>query len=308
MKTYLILALMLIWIPVGPAAGDTSDPKAPEKNFIKLKPTVVNNRDEDKSSIGLEFDADYTRSFQSARIGTLPTSTELQLKAEGLFVADEDLNPRSLRAEAFGKKTITFFRPELSEPGPNEDEVIITRKRWYGGRLDGGLSIGYETDQPGDHQNITAGIEAGYVFTEHRGLKGFIPSVIVGYDWVEVTRSELQETLTDDEKDSYRRLRLLGQWKFGIGALLPQALQPLELHIDARYYKDYGRAGEIERVDQDEARYISGALNYVFGKPILFHMITAVYLQVSDGRIPPAINDDRVWQLGIVLWGAKTGN
>jgi len=74
------------------------------------------------------------------------------------------------------------------------------------------------------------------------------------------------------------------------------------LHVDARYYKDFGRSENVKTADLEESKYFATALNYSFKEPYFYDILSGVYLKVSDGRIPPIEENSTQVYAGIIVW------
>ncbi|MBT1070615.1 hypothetical protein [Pelotalea chapellei] len=222
------------------------------------------------------------------------------VSTKGAMAVDPDLNTTPLTADAGLTTSINLYRPSKVIPGEQPGEFRTLEEGFNYGRLSLSLLGGYETDQRLDNRNFTGGVELGYVLTENQRFKAIVPSIFIGYDFVRVDHSRLQRSLGVNDEDS-GRLRLFGSWKFPVGQWLPGPFDPLNAHLDIRYYLSSGTPDVIRALDKDDALYIAGALSYSFEKPLL-GFVNAAFIRVAEGRIPPVINDVTTVTVGLTVW------
>lgn len=223
------------------------------------------------------------------------------VKMNGMLVTDSDLNQRPIRTEARIAGSINLSRPKKTKRGDQEGEDEIIKKGFCFGRINTGLNVGHETDQEFSNQNYTVGAELTYVYTKHESWKALIPSFSAVYEQVGSYKSDILDDIGIGN-DDYQRFRIESSWKVLLDDYLPESCNPLELHVDARYYKDFGRPDIIKTADLDESKYFAVYLNYIFEEPYFYNMLSGVYLKVSDGRIPPIEENSTQVYAGIILW------
>ena len=293
-------AILLLW--VNGLCAETSD-KCPGKPEFKakLKPSLING-EEDNYGGALDMELSVHYSLWCGTETQYKKKLFSEVELNGILVTDTDLNQRPIRTEVRIAGSINLSRPKIVGRGDREGEIVVTQKGFYLGRINGGLNIGHETDQEFNNQNYTVGAELTYVFTKHEGWKALIPSFSAAYEEVDSYESDILENI-GVEDDHYERFRIEGSWKFLLGDYLPESFEPLTLHVDARYYKDFGRSDAFEATDLDESKYGAVSLDYTFEEPYFYEMLSGVYLKVSDGRIPPIEENSTQVYAGIILWG-----
>ncbi len=250
----------------------------------------------------LGYDVSLTYDIWSAPTNTsFRKSFSARIASEGTVAEDADLNTKPLKADAKVTTAINLYKaPKITlgaEPG--QYETVSDGSNF--GRADVSAMAAYETDQEFDNRNITLGAELGYVLPENVNAKGLLPSVFLGYDFVMVDESEIQDDLGVDN-DSALRFRAFASWKVPIGQWLPKSLDPLNGHVDLRYYHSSRLPDALEAVDQDEATYAAGALSYSFGDDPLWGIVNAAFVRLVDGRIPPNTKDETTITAGLVVW------
>ncbi|MBM9616477.1 hypothetical protein JWJ90_19610 [Desulfobulbus rhabdoformis] len=218
----------------------------------------------------------------------------------GTLAGDADLNNEPLLANARISTFINLYRPAIVSLGDKPGEYRTEKEGFNWGHLSFSLLAGYETDQALENRNLTGGAEVGYVLTENQGFKALVPSIFVGYDFVFNDHSDLEQTLGGE--DDSRRVRLFASWKLPVGQWLSDSLDGLNAHVDLRYYKSDGLSQAYRDADKDEAVYTAGSLSYSFGDEPLWGVVNAVYVRLTDGRIPPVTNDDTTVMVGLTVW------
>lgn len=288
------LALLVMAVTAGAASGGDA-----LKFKHKLSPGVLTAHGD--WTVSLDYDLGL-----STELWTQPTAASFRknvtahVATKGALAVDPDLNTTPLVADAGVTTSINLYRPSKVVPGEKPGDYQTVQEGFNCGRLSLGILGGYETDQRLDNRNFTGGVELGYVLTENRGVKALVPSVFVGYDFVVVDHSELQQALGDD--DETRRLRVFSSWKLPVGQWLSGPFDPLNAHFDVRYYLSDGTSSTVRALDKDDALYVAGALSYSFGENPLWGFVNSAHVKVANGRIPPVTDDATTVTVGLTLW------
>ncbi|OEU65195.1 MAG: hypothetical protein BBJ57_05785 [Desulfobacterales bacterium PC51MH44] len=226
---------------------------------------------------------------------------DLRLASEGSVATDADLNTKPLKADARLAFAVNLYKATRTIPGDTPKSSTVISKGFDLGRADFSIVGGYETDQRLDNRNFTAGGELACVQTRHDGLRGFIPSIFLGYDLIRVDTSQIQKDLGVDDRNA-ERFRAFAKWKLKIGGWISETLDPLDLHIDLRYYKTESLPDALNNADQDEATYAAGTLKYSFTGKEPWGIINAVFVRIDDGRIPPTTEDGSTITFGVTMF------
>ncbi len=226
---------------------------------------------------------------------------DLRLASEGAVATDADFNTKPLKADGRLSAAVNLYKATRTVPGDKPKSKKVISRGFDLGRADLSFIGGYETDQKLDNRNFTFGGEFACVQTAHGGLRGFIPSIFVGYDLIRVDESQVQKDLGVDDKNA-ERFRAFAKWKLEIGEWITDFLDPLELHIDLRYYKTESLPDELNNADQDEATYAAATLAYSFTGKEPWKIINAVFIRFDDGRIPPAIDNGSTITFGLTMF------
>ena len=226
---------------------------------------------------------------------------DVRVTSEGSVATDADLNTKPLKADARVTFAINLYKATRTIPGDTPKSSIVISRGFDLGRADFSLVGGYETDQRLDNRNFTAGGELACVQTRHNGLRGFIPSVFLGYDLIRVDASRVQNDFGVDEK-STERFRAFAKWKLKLGGWISESLDPLDLHLDVRYYRTRDLPGALDDADLDDARYAAATLRYSFTGKEPWGIINAVFVRIDAGRIPPAADDGSTITFGVTMF------
>lgn len=156
-------------------------------------------------------------------LNLFPTSSYQQadVSLKGTLATDENLNKDQIEAKASLGVLWVPGEPGVDPVVKGSDPDADSRQaKWFGyiGSFSFDGNAAYETDQSFDEQNIVACLEAAYLNTSTEEFWSLIPSVYVGFDYVDPTASEVHDEL-DVEKDAYVRYRVeaslkceFGQW------------------------------------------------------------------------------------------------
>lgn len=265
-----------------------------------LEPGVLTAYGDWTGSLG--YDVSLTKELWSQpEMSSFRKSLSARFASEGTVAGDADLNTKPLTADAKLTTALNLYKAPKVVLGDSPGEYKKESEGFNYGRMDFSAKAGYETDQRFDNRNFTIGVEVGYVLTENENAKALVPSVFLGYDVVIVDNSEIQDDLGVDD-DVSERFRALASWKIPIGHWLPEPLDPLNVHIDLRYYHSAGLPSAMKEEDQDEATYAAGALSYSFGDHPLWGIVNAAFVRVADGRIPPTTDDETTITFGLTVW------
>lgn len=265
-----------------------------------FEPGVLTANGDWTGSLGYDLSLSH-KLWSQPETSSFRKSLSARFATEGTVAADADLNTKPLTADAKLTTALNLYKAPEVVLGDSPGEYKKVSEGYNYGRMDISAMAGYETDQRFDNRNFTIGAEVGYVLTENMNAKALIPSVFLGYDMVIVDNSEIQDDLGVDD-DVSGRFRAFASWKIPIGHWLPEPLDPLNVHIDLRYYNSTGLPSAMEEDDQDEATYAAGALSYSFGNDPLWGIVNAAFVRVADGRIPPNTDDETTITFGLTVW------
>lgn len=276
------------------------------KSTWNIKPSLLHSSGEDSIVPAAKWNA-ALRYDSSTKLRTYGMA-----RTEGVVATASDAHSEDLFVEIAGG--FVFHPIDLQLPEEFTGDARDAKERGAAdkdfGRLDLGLKLRFETDQPLENYDLTYGAELGYVLASDRRWLALVPSLYASYARVEVLESEFFENRAIAE-DSYFRFDIAAAWKWRPFADLVQDIQPLNpitLHADIRFSYSHDLPAGTDQTDYDKALYYAGTISYELtdlnARWVDAIRLRNVYLTIARGRLPPAVKDQTMIFLGIVL-GAK---
>lgn len=271
----------------------------------QVKPALL--RSDDGYALGGNIDG-------SARANWIPSSGPKgfgQARAWGTLATDSDVNSDNLVGELSAGATFDWYRAEghvdLSPEELAAGELPPLIEESIFGRTDISLRARIEADQPLDNSDFALGGALTYVMGDNAGWRAFVPSLSLAYDRVSVLHSDLYKAL-DAEENDFSRWTAASSWHYRIGTLFgdKRYLAPLGAAIDLRRFHSTGVPTAVKDEGLDEADYWAVSLTYEL-TDLNLQYIRNVFLTVSRGRLPPAVEDAKMVYLGVVVGGRKDG-
>jgi hypothetical protein len=312
------LAASLATLATLPArAEETQALNKARPEFIKeLKPTLMHGSANDLYAPALRYELGYRRTGADSA-GDF--SYLLQALSEGAIATDSRVNSENISAEVQAGGNLQTGTPgvaprfESSRPAISQGgsmtfpENAAVREPSPNHNFDLAGAARFETDQGLDNYNATFGINVGYVQlnADTRKIWSLVPKVQFRFHYVEVLESREFERRGIDE-DNFWRLDALADWTFKIGTWIDPEYDHwysgLALTAALKYYRGFEMPDGAEQAGLDESWYYSGGVYYRF-KPEsnIARWISATYLTVGHGRIPPTVVDQTQVFLGVVL-------
>lgn len=243
---------------------------------------------------------------------------------DGLDVLAAGLRAEASRRLYLGSELTEFFAEArfagsvLTRPALNGDALWLDARAGAVIDLDfaegdfGTFELGFdarvETDQRLDEQHVAGGFEVAYLNLSQQGLWAFVPSLYVNGEAALPLTSEARTVMGLDE-EAYARLRAFGSMKIPVGKyLLPTRRPPLFLSLDGRLTKEFDVDPAWEAADLDLALYGAAALNYRFRDTNRRVGLRLIFFEVAAGRIPPVLDDQTTFRLGVALAPSSGGS
>jgi hypothetical protein len=281
-----------------PSGSDAERRAVSQQTRFELRPHLA--ADAGTWTPGLRYDVLYRRD-QAGRA----TAWFAEVASTGYLLGVPGLNTEPLLvdlAAGFVKNFVQIDDNNLLPITTDPDTVDRQPLRDYG-RLDAGVALGFETNQTFDDQQVTAGVEAGYVNIRTVGWWGWVPSLVVSARGVLPVTSAARDAL-EAETDPFVSVRGTATLAPRIGTLLPgQILQPLGLHVQATGHWEMGTGATWRDANRHRAGLIAGTLLYAVNQRIRF--IDQVYARFSRGRVPPYVVSGSTWTIGLVLYAGS---
>lgn len=249
-------------------------------------------------SLGLDYSLSYGNDwFDQFASGNYDGYFEVKL--DGEFALDADLARKPLVNQVRGG----FSRHWMSLPpgGPPAAGAIPAAGAAAmddRGVFGAGFALRHEADQELNQQDIVGGAELSYVNIRDEGIWSFIPSIIVAFDLVRSIDEPHSRHADGDADKDHSRVRIEGSLKSSFGRHVFERgslWEPLGLRVDVRHHELAGADNTLD----DSSTYGAVALTYTFKEQGGRWRHTTAFLRFSDGRIPPAEENDTVVTLGI---------
>lgn len=276
-----------------------------------LRPKILSGDSLDDWTVGLSYHLDYRKfGIWDVRLGE--ADMLLEVKLAGTLAFDSALNTEALISEALiGISLLTGQAGEDPLVPGQDPKKNLGRAADYGSRgyLYAGTDLRHETDQELEEHHLGVGVEVGYINPKDEGIWSFIPSVIVAVEWINPFESQLRDDLSLGNP-GFARFRVEASLKSSIGQKLfaGTPIAPFGLRFDYRYFVSDDLDKALKADGHGEITYFAAALTYShrgslgpFGRQTFF-------VKLTDGRLPPATQDETVISLGVIVPMGKPSN
>ncbi len=266
------VAICLFLLPLSAKAESGLD-------WIKLTPELLDSSEAD-FAVGLNFEVksngNIIKSFEKMTLG-------YELKGE--WGSEEDANTDPIEA----KLNLSF--DSLSDF--TEGDIYFL----------GRLEAGFKTDDRFEEQELSGDLTVGIAYENSPSFKLYL---LGHYDWVYSYKSEQREQFGGDDIDDYHRreLEVLAVQRFNRLADTP-FIRNLKLSGNYRYFSQEGLDSAVENAGQDSFDYTKVDLAYEWWPNGVFGLIQEFFVAYSYGHLPTQTEDQAIWKVGVVLYGAK---
>jgi len=295
-----VLAVCLIIAGGHPVLGDDTN----TLYSVDFEPKIISGDSLDDWTAGISYDVNY-RTFGLYNISLGQADAMLEARLSGTLALDSDLNKETLISEALVGASLLTGEAGEDPLTPGQDlKKDLGRAADYNSRgyFFVGTDLRHETDQEFEEQHLAIGVETGYINPKDEDIYSFIPSVIVAFEWIDPFQSQIRDNLSAD-KSGFSRFRIEASLKSSFGRKLFAGtwIEPLGLRFDYRYFVSNDLDGALEAADQDEITYFAAALTYTRKKQIGYLGHQTFFVKISDGRLPPATEDETIVTLGVIM-------
>ena len=168
----------------------------------------------------------------------------------------------------------------------------------------GQFSGGYQSDDRFEEQELAGGATLAVV---PRLFRSFKLSLLSHYDWVYSFESKRRKELNGAANDDFGRLQLeaLGVLRLRKLVRLP-ILKSLKLSGNYRYFSHHGLDDVVETLGENDFDYWSVDLAYEWWPNGVFGWVQELFVTYSEGHLPTEAEDQSVWKVGIVFYGASS--
>lgn len=269
----------------------------------ELSPVLLTGDSLKDFTAGLDFKLAHDfRSVTNLKLGTWSGHVSANTEGELLFDADQSRKPIVTEIEAgftFDLATAQEIEIPAEEdrnkpigPGVKDDAKLNDY-----GTVAAKFVLRHEADQKLHQQDIVGGAELSYINIQDKGIWSFVPSVIVAFDLVRSIDEPHSRHADGDADKDHARLRIEASLKSSFGKLLfdeGSFWEPLGLRLDVRHHELSGADNTLD----DSATYAAAALTYKITENRGLWRHTTLFVRLSDGRIPPAEEDETVLTIG----------
>lgn len=249
-----------------------------------------------------------TSSSESEGESGFPFSYGLHADASYLWANESVEIPDANAVRASGAFSLSISKPERRAPLDLHPDSLRT---WDGGGfnlgfVDVGATVGYEASVDRSEQHLTAGLEGRYAINA-AGWGRLLPSVVVRYEWVNPTTSEVRDA-QGLPGDTHTRWSVRGYWNTALD-FIADGLQNVRLQADASVFRARGLEQELVLAGWEDGEYAAVTLRYVtrqelVGLPGLnsaYLWLNSVYLRYSVGQLPTDSNGRDAFSLGVAI-------
>ena len=167
----------------------------------------------------------------------------------------------------------------------------------------GQLGTGYISDDRFEEMEFNGGITLAFFYEKKRSIKLRLFS---NYNLVYSFESKYRELLGKDDEDNFSRLDLESEIILRLGNYITAPiLSSLKVSADYRYFFQYDLDNEMERAGEDQYDNIKLSLTHEWWKEKPFGVIQEVFISYSNGHLPTQTQDQALWSVGFVLYGAE---
>ncbi len=248
-------------------------------DWIKLTPELLDSS-EDDFAVGLKFDVkandNLIHSFEKM-------SLNYELKGE--WASADDTNTDPIEA----KVNLTF--DSLSDL--TEGDIYFM----------GLLDAGFLSDDRFEEQEFAGGLSLGVAYENSPTFKLYL---LGHYDWVYSYESDQRDDLSGDDTDNFHRVEMETLAVLRLRRLTDAPfVKNLKLSGNYRYFRQIDLDNAVDDAGQGSFDYVKVDLAYEWWPSGIFGLVQEVFVAYSHGRLPTQTEDQSVWSVGIVLYGAK---
>jgi len=264
-----IVCLSLIFIS-GVAGADMG--------WLKVSPEILDSDDTDVAAgVKFDFNADNRTLIQNETL-----TLDYVLKGEWASEGDANTDPIEAKVQ-MGFDRLTFY---------TEGDIYYFAQ----------LNAGYATDDRLDEQEFAGGATAAVSYQKSPMFK---LDVLGHYSWVYSVESDRREQLGGDDTDNFGRLELEALAVLRLRELVQAPfLRNLKISGNYRYFNQHGLDDAVDAAGEDSFDYIKIDLAYEWW-PSLWGIVQEVFVSCAYGHLPTQVDDQSVWTVGVVLYGAE---
>ncbi len=265
---------------------------AQDRMSLRIKPAFATNDAIDVIAPGLDFQVHIEQI--PCRECNVERTGSIDLK--GRLLTRPSLNSVPLVAEAQGGGVINFYEPPVYvRDARDPDARRVLRSKDYG-RLHLTAHGRFQGTQDLLDSDLLGGVALGYTNLRTTGLFGWVPSVAVSGQFVVPIKSDDRESVGHNG-EPFGRVRGVASVHPPVGELI--GLDRLVGHLSLEASADIGTTDDWNETEFDRSHYFEGSLGYLINRPEWY--LFEVFAGVAYGRIPPEIQEETIWRIGLVM-------
>jgi hypothetical protein len=247
-------------------------------DWLKVTPELLDSQETDVTA-GLKFDFN-ADNRTLVRNDTL--TLDYVLKGEWASEGDANTDPIEAKVQMSFDK-LTFY---------TEGDIYYFAQ----------LNAGYATDDRLDEQEFAGGATAAVSYQKSPMFK---LDMLAHYSWVYSMESDRREALGGDDTDNFGRLELEALAVMRLREVIKaNFFRNLKVSGNYRYFNQHGLDDAVDAAGEDSFDYIRIDLAYEWW-PSLWDIVQEVFVSYAYGHLPTQVDDQSVWTVGVVLYGAE---
>lgn len=293
----MVSAVVLLASPALAAQEGEQEP------VVAVAPTIL-EQDGDYT-VGARFDLlagsrrhEVTRAF--------PRSRYWRVEAKGTLAADADLNPDPLSLGAAGGVAWSLAKPRVIVFNPANVDAPESAMEFDYGDISLGFQGLMEMNQPRTEGRVSLNLELIYTHDHQGGIWPFIPSVYAMIGAARSLTSDVRDSLSISDTQSYVRLAGGAAWHLSADrSWVPVFMRPVWLHAEIDVYREdggttmIGGPGGARQGPLDGTRVALGAAYRILA--VDRGLIDEVFIRWTNGETPTLPGNRKAWRVGILL-------
>lgn len=248
-------------------------------DWVKLTPELADS-DESDIALGLKFDLNPKN---KALIDNETLTLNYIIKGE--WASEGDVNTEPIEA----KVDISFDWMTFMPKG----DIY-----YYGY-----FNAGYASDDRFKEQELAGGITLSASYETSFSFKFYL---LGHYNLIYSFESEHRDQLGVSDADDFGRLELESLILLRLRKLINiPIVKNLKLSGNYRYFNQHSLDNEIIVSGEDNFDYIKLDLAYEWWSSGVFGLVQEAFISYSYGHLPTQTEDQAVWKMGFVLYGAE---
>lgn len=279
-------------------AGVVGAQESAEQPAFRLSPALLKVEDDYTGAARVELllgdrRHDVSRAF--------PSSRYWRIEGKGAVAIDPDLNPDPLVLDVAGGLAISIAKPRRITFNPDDVDAPGSAMEFDYGDVSIGAQAHIETNQRRTEARAAFSGELIYTHDHQRAVWPFIPSVYALVGAARTLASEMRDSLSLPDDESFLRLEAGAAWHLSADrGWMPSAFRPVWLHAELALYREAGVDDLVETLGlNDGTRVAFGAAYRFMGEER--GLVEEIFLRWTNGETPSLPAPRKAWALGVVL-------